>query len=65
MNTPTPCHSQSPAAAPAKECEDLREALARVVSVIDRGQSMIYRVLQQSASIRHARSMLQQPGGDA
>ena len=58
--------SKTPATAapvdPMQECEDLREALARVVGVIDRGQSSIYRVLQQSASIRHARAKLQQHG---
>lgn len=44
------------------ECEDLRAALARVVAVVDGGQSTIYRVLQQTASIRHARSLLNRQG---
>jgi len=45
-----------------QECQDLRDALARVVSLIDRGQSSIYRALQDSASIRNARAKLQQHG---
>lgn len=49
----------------ADECEALRAALARVVAVVDGGQSAIYRVLQQTASIQHARTLLQQPGAGA
>lgn len=70
MNGPTPpALPATPSAAGTKvandECEDLRAALARVVAVVDGGQSTIYRVLQQTASIRHARSLLDRQGARA
>lgn len=47
------------------DCEALRAALTRVVTVIDGGTTSIHRVLQQSASLRHARAALRQHGARA